>query len=260
MNGKKNQQQFWVWGLSLVVMLWSWGIGNEAIADSSQLPIQSARELFQTAYDNRYTWNSEFPGFTAEVRVEQLEKKVQGVIRIEPNFNVSVSEFEDSDLADLVKNNLQMEIIHRRKVTFDQIHQQNQFELDGTDETGSVNIQELENNRPEAYYKVKEQKIIQVNRVFNNTIAVKVDTLATQNTPKGYLVSHLKTTFYDAKTGDVLVKQDIQDVHEKVGNYYLLKDRMIRETTVEEEPENKPTPDVNIQFNKIQLLSVISHQ
>lgn len=253
MNGKQNRQQFWVWGLSLVVMLWSWGIGNEAIADSSIPPTLPARELFQMAYENRYTWNSDFPGYTAEVVVEESEKKVKGTIRIEPNFSVSVTEVEDSNLADLVKNNLQMEIIHRRKVPFDQLHGAHQYEVDGNDETGAVNIQEIENNRPESYYKVKDQKITQVNRVFNKTIAVKVDTLDTLNTPEGYLVSHFKTTFYDANTGDVLAKQDIQDVHEKLGNYYLLKSRIIRESS-DEEPENKPTPDATLQFNNFQLL------
>ena len=253
MNWKQNQKQFWVWGLSFVVMLWSWGIGHGVSADSSIPPTASARELFQSAYENRYTWDSEFSGYTAEVVVQQGDQKAQGTIRIESNLSVSVTNLEDADLAELVKNNLQMEMIHRRKVAFDQFHGAHQYELDGTDERGAFNIQEIENNRPESYYKVKEQKITQVNRVFNNTIAVKVDTLRTNNTPQGYLVSHFKTTFFDANTGDILAKQAIQDIHEKFGNYYILTRRVIRETT-EEEPETKPTPDVSIQFNTIQLL------
>ncbi len=253
MNWKQNQKQFWVWGLSLVVMLWSWGISQGVSADSSIPPTTSARELFQSAYENRYTWDSEFPGYTAEVGVQGGDQNLQGTIRIESNLTVSVTNLDDADLADLVKNNLQMEMIHRRKVAFDQLHGNHQYELDGTDEMGAVNIQEIANNRPESYYKVTDQKITQVNRVFNNTIAVKVDTLETENTPQGYLVSHFKTTFYDANTGDILAKQAIQDVHKKFGNYYILTRRVIRETT-EAEPETKSTPDITLQFNNIELL------
>lgn len=248
MIDKQNHQQFWIWGLLLAVLSWSWGLGAIA-APSLNL---SAQDLFRQAYENRYTWDDNFPGYTAEVSVNYRGNLDQGLIRVEPDLTVSVSNLEDEEIAEMIQSQLQMEAIHRRSVPFDQLHGKHQFALDGQEETGVINIEEIAGDRPESYYQVKDNQITQVNRVFGQ-IAVKVDTLGTTNTPEGYLVSHFQTFFYNANTGDLLERQDVRDFHEKIGNYYLLTNRTIRYAE-DENPEDKLTPDIFIRFNDIQPL------
>ena len=248
MIDKQNHQQFWIWGLLLAVLSWSWGLGAIA-APSLNL---SAQDLFRQAYENRYTWDDNFPGYTAEVSVNYRGNLDQGLIRVEPDLTVSVSNLEDEEIAEMIQSQLQMEAIHRRSVPFDQLHGKHQFELDGQEESGVINIEEIAGDRPESYYQVKDNQITLVNRVFGQ-IAVIVDTLGTTNTPEGYLVSHFQTFFYNANTGDLLERQDVRDFHEKIGNYYLLTNRTIRYAE-DENPEDKLTPDIFIRFNDIQPL------
>jgi hypothetical protein len=35
---------------------------------------KSARELFQAAYENRYTWDANFPGYTATVELKEGDR------------------------------------------------------------------------------------------------------------------------------------------------------------------------------------------
>lgn len=248
MIGKLNRQHFWIWGLLLAVLSWSWGQGAIA-APTSDL---SASDLFRQAYESRYTWDEDFPGYTAEVSVNYRGNLDQGLVRVEPDLTVSVNNLEDEEVAEMIQGQLQMEAIHRRSVPFDRLHGEHQFKLDGQEETGAINIEEIAGDRPESYYQVKDKKITQVNRVFGE-IAVKVDTLGTTDTPAGYLVSHFQTFFYNANTGDLLQRQDVRDFHEKIGNYYLLTNRTIRYAE-DENPEDKLTADVFIRFNDIQPL------
>ncbi|ERT09733.1 hypothetical protein M595_0369 [Lyngbya aestuarii BL J] len=248
MINKWNQQQFWILGLLLIGLSWSWVPGAIAAPQSNL----SAQSLFRQAYENRYTWDENFPGYTAEVSVNYRGNLDQGLIRVEPDLSISVSNLEDEEVAEIIQSQLQMEAIHRRSVSFDQLHGKHQFKLDGQEETGVINIEEIADERPESYYQVKDNQITQVNRVFGQ-IAVKVDTLGTTNTPEGYLVSHFQTFFYNANTGDLLEREDVRDFHEKIGKYYLLTNRTIRYAE-DENPEDKLTADLLIRFNDIQPL------
>ena len=51
----------------------------------------SARELFQAAYENRYTWDSNFPGMTANVSVAIDGVARTGKAKIAPDLTVEVS-------------------------------------------------------------------------------------------------------------------------------------------------------------------------
>ncbi|MGF1480371.1 MAG: DUF3386 family protein [Cyanophyceae cyanobacterium] len=236
---KRSRRIFW--GLSLLL----------AIACFTPIPValaQSAQTLFQTAYENRYTWDEQFPGYRAEVSVNHEGNLAQGIVEVKPDLSVEVFNISDDDTRQLVENQLKMEAIHRRRLAFEQIHGQNRFELVGSSNSGS-RIREVGNSVD--VYEVDNNTITQVNRTFGD-VSVTVDTLGTTKTPQGYLVLHFQTTYRTPK-GEVLQIEDVRDDHQKVSRYYILSSREIRYTD-KGNPADKPTADIRLDFNDFQRL------
>ncbi|MFM5886817.1 MAG: DUF3386 family protein, partial [Dolichospermum sp.] len=45
----------------------------------------TAETLFQTAYESRYTWNENFPGYTANVQLIQEGEVYTGKVQVDPS-------------------------------------------------------------------------------------------------------------------------------------------------------------------------------
>jgi hypothetical protein len=228
--------------------------GSLPATAASSSPAESAiaaAELFENAYKNRYTWERDFPGYMAEVSVNTNEQLYHGIVRVNPDASVLVMNVEDEGVSQLIRDRLKSEAIHRQPVPFDVLHGSNQFKLVGKNEDGDIEIRETGKGK-ESRYKVREGKIIQVKRNFDE-MAVTVDTVGTTDTPEGYLVSHYKATFRDADTGEIVEKRDVRNFYEKIGKYYLLTNQQIRTTRQpDEDPEAKKVPDTMIRFNDVQ--------
>ncbi|MBP0001389.1 MAG: DUF3386 family protein [Cyanobacteria bacterium SID2] len=231
--------------LSCLVAAISWSWSDTAAA------LPTASELFRNAYTNRYTWDAEFPGYSATVLVKSGNVREKGVVLVESDLNVSVFDIEDSDLRDFVKGQVQMETIHRRRLPFETVHGDRQFILEGVDEMGASIVREV-GDESNSFYKVKDGTIAQVNRILQG-VAVTVDTLETQSTPKGMLVTHFQTEFRDPESGQILEQEDVVDRHEQIGGYYLLTQRSI-EQIPEATLSEFAMPDVSLRFDEIQPL------
>lgn len=255
---RRFKRFLWAWSVSFLLAIASFAFlapaqaGPMPIDDQGQPKTQlSARDIFQNAYEQRYTWNEEFPGYQAEVSLRYDGQLYHGLVQVNPDFQVTVKNIDDPEVSELVKNQLQMETIHRRHVAFGDRHAQDNYTLAGTDKDGAFEIQEMGENG-ESRYKVRDNKIVQVNRTLGGT-AVTVDSLGFITPPEGYLTEHFQTTFRDPKAKEVLLTQDVTDFHEKIGNYYLLTNRTIRSSDPKE-PDKLNEPDTLIRFNDIQPL------
>lgn len=225
----------------------------------------SAADIFQDAYEHRYTWDENFPGYQAEVSIRWGENVDQGLVFVGPNGSVDVRNIEDDATRQVIQEQLQMEMIHRRSRPFDAIHRQQQFQIGETRDDGAIEIVETDmtNAVPEpgtkrdrtASYLIKNHKITQVNRTMGS-VEVTVNTLGWITPPEGDLPTHFEAIFRDIATGAVLEKDDVRDFHEKIGSYYLLTEREIRSGEVLG-PRQKPLADIWIRFNDIQPLSSV---
>lgn len=185
----------------------------------------SARNLFRAAYQNRYTWDSQFPGYTATVDIRQGEDNYQGRIRLNPDLSVEVTGIDDQNARQAVENQLAMIAIHRRQVPFEVAHKNSTFKLGATDKIGAVEIfQEAENTK--ANFKVFRQQILQVNRNLGPH-SVTVDTLDTELTPEGYLATHYRTVFRNPQDNQVVGEMELKDTYKKIGGYYVLTRQII---------------------------------
>jgi hypothetical protein len=256
---QRLQHRILAWGLCFIffIAISILGLPSMAHAQSIQkssateIPTQSAGDAFRAAYENRYTWDEQFPGYSAEVSINTEGELYQGIVRVKPDLSVEVANINKEEVPQLIANQLRMEVIHRRRVPFEKLHGQKRFELEGTDESGAVKIREVGDGM-DSHYKVKDKVITQVNRKLGD-VAVTVDTLGTAKTSEGYLVAHFQTAFRNPQTGEVIEKQDVRDLHEKIGKYYLLTYRAIR-SLKQGNPGEKLAAETLIRFNDIQPL------
>ncbi|OAB63667.1 hypothetical protein AY599_21860 [Leptolyngbya valderiana BDU 20041] len=221
--------------------LWTWGGAASAVPSASQ--------LFRDAYNNRYTWNADFPGYSATVLVTAGEESERGTVLVEPDLNVSVYDIEDADLRNFIKGQLQMEVIHRRRLPFEEIHGDDLFDLEGIDNTGAAIVREI-GDESNSFYRVKDGIIAQVNRTLEG-VKVTVDTLETEKTPEGIVVTQFQTKFRDPTLGTILEQERVNDRYTRFSGYYVLAERSIEQ--VPEATLNEfAMPNVSLRFENIQ--------
>lgn len=208
----------------------------------------SARELFRKAYENRYTWNSNFPGYTAKVELKLGKKDYKGRVRVNRDMSVEVADINNKDARQIVENQLGIIAVHRRRVPFEAAHKNNTFKFGKIDKTNNyVEIIEQGDKEAEAYYKLSDQKIMQVNRLLGPH-SVTVNVLNTEVTPQGYLATRYQTIFRQPQTKQVLLEEESKDFYKKVGEYYVLSHQVLHGSE-----EGQPI-DTELKFSDIQLL------
>ncbi len=204
----------------------------------------SAREVFRAVYENRYTWNKQFPGYTATVEFKQGKEDYRGHIRVNPDLSVEVTDINKED-AHQIDSQLRMIIVHRRQVPFEVAHKNQTYQFGATDRTGAVEI--FEQGDTTAHYKVSHQQLTQVNRTLGQ-MAVTVNLLDSLVTPEGYLATRYRTIFRQPQTAQVLGEEESEDTYKKIGGYYLLSRQVIHDF------ESGKQTNTEIDFTDIQLL------
>ena len=207
----------------------------------------TARDIFRAAYDNRYTWDGNFPGYTADLELRLGEAVYTGKIRVNPDLSVEVTGIDDEQIRESAYNQMRDIITHRKRTAFEQAHGKNRFNLGAEDATGAVAIL-VEGDAMGSNYKVRGREIAQVSRVMG-PIAFTIDTEETWQTEEGYLPSKYSAIFRQSKTGELQGKRDFQETYEKVGGYYLPIYQAIAESHSEGETET-----VEFKFSNIELL------
>jgi len=233
-----------VFALVLIPSLW-----DQAIAVSSTQ--KSAQEIFHTAYEHRYTWDAQFPGYSADVSLRHNKTLYRGIIRVNPDLSVAVFNIKNNAVRQLVSNQLEMVTTHHRPIPFETLHGQHTFEIASMDDTGAMEIREVGDSM-DSSYKVRDQKITQVNRIMG-PVAVTVKALGFFTPPEGYLVAHYQSIFRNAQTGAELQQEDVRDIYDKVGQYYLLTRRYIRHAD-SSNPAPNLADDTLMSFDAIQIL------
>ncbi len=251
MNWKRMQQRI---GLGLgriivAIVLLTLSISPSIAAESPQTQAD-ARTLLKTAYENRYTWDTAFPGYQAEVAVRYQDTYVQGAVMLNAELQVATQNVIDQDIRQVIMAQLQMVATQLHSTTFDEMHGQYQFAL-VNNEGSTAEIEETKDENS-ARYIVKDQAIVQVNRNIGE-FTVEIKTLDSSKTNEGYLQTHFQAIFRGAKTAELIEQDDIRDSYEKVGNYYLLAKREIRRGNAEGWL-SQLYPDTTLRFSNFQLL------
>lgn len=207
----------------------------------------SAQELFRAAYENRYTWDKEFPGYTADITYKYDGKEFTGKVNISANMKAEVVGVEDEEAQKAIHGQAWEIAIHRVRRTFEQTHGENTFRYGVTDPDGAVEL--LMGGKAEGdKYKVRNNEVSLVHRHIHGVV-VTINTFSSHNTGEGYLSHTYDSVYHDPTTGEQKGgKSDFVDEYEKVGKYFILNRRQI--TT-----DVNGTPSVQeFIFSNIQLL------
>ncbi|EDX77837.1 hypothetical protein MC7420_3161 [Coleofasciculus chthonoplastes PCC 7420] len=190
----------------------------------------SARDFFRAAYENRYTWDHNFPGYTADVTFKQDDQVVTGKVRVNPDMKAEVFDVEDEDAKQAIHSQLWETAIHRVRRSFEDTHAKNTFSFGDTDETGAVEL--LMGGKAEGdRYKVRDNEVTHVHRHIHGVV-VTINTFSSHNTGEGYLSHRYDSVYHDPKTGEQKGGKSVfEDNYEKVGDYVILTQRIIRTET-----------------------------
>jgi len=190
----------------------------------------SARDFFRAAYENRYTWDKDFPGYTADVTFKQDDQVVTGKVRVNPDMKAEVFDVEDEDAKQAIHSQLWETAIHRVRRSFEDTHGKNTFSFGDTDETGAVEL--LMGGKAEGdRYKIRDNEVTHVHRHIHGVV-VTINTFNSHNTGEGYLSHRYDSVYHDPKTGEQKGGKSVfEDNYEKVGDYVILTQRIIRTET-----------------------------
>ncbi len=207
---------------------------------------KSARELFQAAYEHRYTWDEKFPGYSADVEIKQGDEVYSGKVRINGDLSVEVTGIEDEKVQESVYNQMRDIVTHRKRSSFEKAHGKNEFNLGEEDSTGAVDIL-VKGDAMGSNYKIRGTEICQVSRVMG-PMAFTINTKESLDTGEGYVSKGYNAIFRNSKTGDLMGKREFEDTFEKIGDYYV----MTRQVVHALEGEGRTTTEFN--FSNIKLL------
>ena len=187
---------------------------------------KSARELFRAAYENRYTWDTDFPGYIADVELKQGDEVYTGKVRINKDLSVEVSGIEDEQVVESIYTQMRDIITHRKRGSFDQSHGKSEFNFSQTDSAGATEIL-VKGDAMGSNYKIRGTEICQVSRVMGR-VAFVIDTHESLDTGEGYIASRYDAVFRNPQTNEITNELEFEDTYEKIGNYYIMTHQLVR--------------------------------
>ncbi|MBW4682691.1 MAG: DUF3386 domain-containing protein [Microcoleus vaginatus WJT46-NPBG5] len=206
----------------------------------------NARELFRAAYENRYTWDGNFPGYTADIVLKQGDEVYHGKIAIKPDMSVEVTGIEDDEVKQSVYTQLRDIVTHRKRSNFEQSHGKNTFSAGEADNTGALEIL-VKGDSMGSNYKIRGTEICQVSRVMGR-MAFTIDTHESLDTGEGYAASRYDAIFRNPQTNDTIKELQFEDSYEKIGNYYVMTRQVIHSK------ENGQVTTTEFNFSNVKLL------
>ncbi len=207
----------------------------------------SATELFQAAYENRYTWEPNFPGYTATVELKQGDEVFTGTVVVKTNLSAEVTGIDNEDAKNSIIGQLREVAIHRVRRTFAETHGKNTFSYGETDATGAVEI--LMGGKAQGdRYKVRNNEVCHVHRHIHGVL-VTIDTFSSHDTGAGYLSHRYDSVYTDPATGEIKSGKIVfEDNYQAVGGFQLLRQRIIQAV------ENGQPTTTEYNFTNIELL------
>lgn len=190
----------------------------------------AARNFFRAAYENRYTWDASFPGYTADVTFNHNGQTYTGQAKVTADLKQEVTGIADEAAQKAVQGQLFEVSIHRVRRGFEDSHGNNTFRYGETLADGSVEI--LMGGKAEGdRYEIKDNEVSMVHRHIHGVV-VTIHTHSSHDTGAGYLSHRYDSVYHDPKTGDQKGGlSNFEDEYTEVGGYHILSRRAIETAT-----------------------------
>jgi hypothetical protein len=206
----------------------------------------SARDFFRSAYENRYTWDHNFPGYTTDVTFISDGKTFNAKAKVNADLKAEVFDIDDEEAKKAIQYQLWEVAIHRIRRSFEDTHGSNTFSYGKTLDDGSVEI--LMGGKAEGdRYHVRDNEVSMVHRHIHGTV-VTIHTFSSHDTGEGYLSHEYDSVYHDPQSGEQKGGRSVfEDNYEKIGDYVILTERKIKTETEE------GTSEQVFQFSNIEL-------
>lgn len=192
----------------------------------------AAQDLFRAAYENRYTWDQGFPGYTADVTYTDNGQVYLGKAKVGADLKPEVAGIDDEAAQKAIHGQLFEVAIHRVRRSFDATHGANTFRYGDTLADGSVEI--LMGGKAEGdKYHLRDNEVSMVHRHIHGVV-VTIHTFSSHDTGSGYLSHRYDSVYHDPQSGAQKGGlSTFEDNYEAVGGYYILSHRHIETTSAD---------------------------
>ena len=126
------------------------------------------KDIFKNAYENRYTWKSDFIGYQGKCIFSINEHRHEGHFVLGKDFKTNIQKIEDEKIVKSIASQLFEVCIHRVKREFESVHSENNFNFLKNSESG-IEMSVSGKNQGDKY-RVKNNCINMVYRKIHGTI------------------------------------------------------------------------------------------
>tara|TARA_B100000886_G_scaffold331788_1_gene283711 strand:- start:174 stop:827 length:654 start_codon:yes stop_codon:yes gene_type:complete len=128
----------------------------------------NCKEIFQIAYENRYTWKSDFSGYQGKCIFSTTNNIYEGNFVLGKDFKPNIQKIDNKEVTKSIASQLFEVCIHRVKRQFQLVHSDNNFNFLKSSESGIEMIVSGKNEGDK--YRVKNTSINMVYRKIHGTI------------------------------------------------------------------------------------------
>ena len=186
------------------------------------------KNIFQKAYENRYTWNSDFKGYQGKCIFSIDDDLHEGTFELGKDFKPEIKKIDDDEIVKRIGSQLFEVSIHRVKREFKSVHSKNNFNLMKNSENG-IEMRVSGKNEGDKY-RVKENCINMVYRKIHGTI-IEIFVQEFLDTGLGFLSKEYTSQQIDPNTlKECSPKYEYQDNFINIcnENIWLLRSRTIK--------------------------------
>ena len=199
----------------------------------------NCKALFQKAYEQRYTWNTEFNGYKGKCSFSVNNNSYEGKFVLGKDFKTEIQSIDDEKIVKSISSQLFEVCIHRVKREFQEIHSKNNFNLikDSVNGTEMIVSGKSEGDK----YRVKNNCINMVYRKIHGII-IEIFVQEFFDTGNGLLSKKYTSQQIDPNTQKAnSVKLEYEDKFINIGSkdIWLLNSRSIKYLNKNQEEETQ---------------------
>ena len=161
---------------------------------SNEIKGSDCTNVFKAAYENRYTWESDFPGYEGSCSWTDGERVIKGTFSLGKDFKATINGIESENINKAISSQLWEVAIHRVRRSFEQTHGKNTFKFGDANEIGSEIIVGGKNEGDK--YRVKNDVVTMVYRHIHGNLII-ILTKDVTHTGNGYLSKSYSSQYLD---------------------------------------------------------------
>ena len=197
----------------------------------------NCKEIFQSAYEKRYTWNTKFKGYKGKCIFSLNNDSYEGNFVLGKDFKPAIKNIDDQKIVKSISSQLFEVCIHRVKRKFQEIHSENNFNLIKESEKG-IEMRVSGKNEGDKY-RVKNNSINMVYRKIHGII-IEIFVQEFFDTGSGILSKRYTSQQIDSNTlKPNSLKLEYEDRFINIGspNIWILNSRFIKYLNKNQEAE-----------------------